>query len=246
MPIDRSHVDPTDNLLRLLDLLDTGETPVIEFVHKDILELDSYSVKDKCRVLSYTQDNLFDEEIVYELVTDFSEFEEENKNNSKANWYNKEGVPCLKWHESNFYPQNKQVKLYLQLPSANAPKERHAELSTGYYFQILNYAPWLIQPEEVRILCVSTAHVTQLDMENLAKLAEYSEDLIVVNPQPKEDHWVSIETGGSFGENFKDKKPETLSQELWDILITANEAGYHRVELDAAAKIYDKLPTFDW
>lgn len=45
------------------------------------------------------------------LLTDFTEFEEHNKTLMKSNYYDANGVPCLKWSQvERLYPKNKQSR----------------------------------------------------------------------------------------------------------------------------------------
>jgi hypothetical protein len=48
----------------------------------------------------------------YGVLLDFTKFEEYNKQFSKANFYDKYGKATLKWHESNFYPNNNKVEIF--------------------------------------------------------------------------------------------------------------------------------------
>jgi hypothetical protein len=240
MATDRSHIDPNDNLGKLLDMLDQGINPIIQWVSEDILEFDCYSVNDKCKVIDYEVDGIYENEIVYELKTDFSEFEEENKVNAKANWYNDNGNACLKWHETKYYPKDKRVILYMQLPTAAGMVEEY-NLSTGFYFKILNLpAAWLIQPQEIKILCVSTSH---MKMEDRIYLDSLKNSPLILGSRGT---WIMLEAGSKFAEEFQNDKPEELSQALWDILIAANDAGYDGVKFDYNGKVYSRLETFEW
>lgn len=58
---------------------------------------------------------------VAQLICDFSEFEEHNKKVGKANYYDKNGNPCLKWHESDFYPNTKREDVYVMDDDPTAP-----------------------------------------------------------------------------------------------------------------------------
>lgn len=48
----------------------------------------------------------------FEGVFDFSEFEEHNKSYEQPNYYDKNGVACLKWSETAYYPKDKREEMY--------------------------------------------------------------------------------------------------------------------------------------
>lgn len=49
---------------------------------------------------------------VWELLFDFSEFEECNKKFAQADFYDYNGQPVLKWHETPYYPKNKKENCF--------------------------------------------------------------------------------------------------------------------------------------
>ena len=57
-----------------------------------------------------------------EFLFDFASFEEENKVLGKANYWDQNGHPTLKWHESRYYPADKKECVYINtIPTNEAP-----------------------------------------------------------------------------------------------------------------------------
>lgn len=49
----------------------------------------------------------------YEGIFDFTEFEEHNKAYEQPNYYDKNGIACLKWSETPYYPRDKQEEMFI-------------------------------------------------------------------------------------------------------------------------------------
>jgi len=75
----------------------------------------------RARVLSIVEHS--NAEGVLEIQVDFSHWEDYNKDRAVPNFY-QDGVPCLRWHESQYYPKNGVETFYCNegsLPFAFAP-----------------------------------------------------------------------------------------------------------------------------
>lgn len=61
------------------------------------------------------------DETIFEILVDFSEFEEINKQFGQANYYDEEQKPRLFWWETNSYPKDKREKIYLDTRTEKYP-----------------------------------------------------------------------------------------------------------------------------
>lgn len=48
----------------------------------------------------------------YVVYFDFSEFEEYNKKLMKSDYYDKNGIPCLRWDQTSYYPKDLTEEVY--------------------------------------------------------------------------------------------------------------------------------------
>jgi len=69
----------------------------------ELIDLDSFEKGMRAKLVEATLKHPGEDEY-WELVFDFSFWEEYNKQFSKANWW--KGNELVKWHESPFYPKN--------------------------------------------------------------------------------------------------------------------------------------------
>lgn len=100
-------------LKSLLELMDLGKEAVIQITQGNMDDTIDYQKGMRCRCLSYTDDSMGDSEddLVIRIETSFEEFEEYNKLLSSPIWRSPKGN--VKWHESEWYPKDKKVELWL-------------------------------------------------------------------------------------------------------------------------------------
>lgn len=58
---------------------------------------------------------------VIKIQVDFSKFEEDNKKFMKSNYYDKDGIPCLKWCDKLYYPKDGKDTFYIENDRNNCP-----------------------------------------------------------------------------------------------------------------------------
>jgi len=76
-----------------------------DYVEKHDMDFDK---RQRAKVVDAHVDN----DGVWRISLDFSYWEEYNKQFAKANWYDKDSNPTLKWHETRFYPKNCLTTIY--------------------------------------------------------------------------------------------------------------------------------------
>jgi hypothetical protein len=62
------------------------------------------------------------EERMWYITIDFSFWAEYNKAKQEPIWYDKNGEPCIKWHQTDFYPKNHLYSFYYE-PSSDYEEE---------------------------------------------------------------------------------------------------------------------------
>lgn len=74
-----------------------------------------FSPNQKAKVIGVSIENNSNDpkELVYQLIVDFSEFEEFNNSIAEANYWDKDHQPTLKWCETDFYPKNKRTSFFI-------------------------------------------------------------------------------------------------------------------------------------
>jgi hypothetical protein len=93
----------------------------------------------------------------------------------------------------------------------------------------------------LRVLDVSTSHITQEDDEKLSEgvmhlvyhTLEYG--YLVSTYEPSEEEWVDVLVNS-----------DGLSKELVNLIVYAGKHNYDYVMLDRDGTLYEGLPTFDW
>lgn len=90
---------------------------IVEFTPR-IEEMEAYAETGiRARILSITAEGTSRKELdehIYIIKFDYSEFDEFNTRYETANYYDKNGVPCLTARQSGFY--NPQEKIYFGTP----------------------------------------------------------------------------------------------------------------------------------
>jgi hypothetical protein len=96
----------------------------------------------------------------------------------------------------------------------------------------------LTDPEIVKTIVFSTAHITAADSEALHEMNRkgyvYSDNFA---------HRVILE---SFDENKQSFVGHGLSHAFFDLIETAKKYECNKVEFDSDGPVYDCVPVFDW
>lgn len=99
--------------------------------------------------------------------------------------------------------------------------------------------------DQFKAICFSNHHIRESDKDRLTQMSECPDNNHVLE---FEHGWrIKLRDHGS-GKNRKqlqDCLPD-LSQECYELLATALEAGYRMVELDCDATVYESFPVFEW
>jgi hypothetical protein len=114
-------VNITDEKVRqLVELLDTGKQPVIQFT-TGLSESIDYEKGMQCKCVSYRDDSLGVEpdDLVIIVKTNFSDFTEYNKLFESSVWGGKADGEWVKWSESVWYPTDYEVNIFLGNDSGN-------------------------------------------------------------------------------------------------------------------------------
>lgn len=88
-----------------IKILSSGIKPVVEF--DDTWE--DFDKGMRGRIISYgheRQDSMF-------FICDLSEYEDYNDMFDQGNWNDPNGIPCLKWRETKYYPKDGKYKIVL-------------------------------------------------------------------------------------------------------------------------------------
>jgi len=105
----KAAVSKDDNALAaVLGLVRDGQKPVIEFVGGIEEQETGFDVGMRARVVGLADIG----DGVTELLCDFSEFEEFNKQFGKPDYYDENGVARLHFWETRYYPKDRREKVY--------------------------------------------------------------------------------------------------------------------------------------
>ncbi|EPZ47695.1 hypothetical protein [Alicyclobacillus acidoterrestris] len=100
------------NAKQFYELVQSGTRPVIEITQEYDEGAD---IGMRMRALSISIDDPESQYACYIIKCDLKEFENYNEPFEKANWYDKNGQPTLKWRETGFYPRDGITELYLNV-----------------------------------------------------------------------------------------------------------------------------------
>lgn len=137
---------------KLIELLNAGKQPVIEITQETMTDTIDYEKGMRCRCISYTDDSVDDtpDGLVLIVETTFTEFEKRNKAFSTPVWNSLESGKSglCKWHESTWYPKDKQVALFLGNEDENSFKFVDDSETSVFDLYLaakseLNYVEWL-------------------------------------------------------------------------------------------------------
>ena len=129
-----------------IKMIDNGLQPVIEFT-KEIEELDlDIDAGMRCKVLSCSEPSKDD--ITVTLKCDLNEFRKYNEPFAKANFYDKNGNPILKWFDTLQYPKDGIYNIYIDTTDEYELLFNVVEESIHYRRYIeseskLSYVNWL-------------------------------------------------------------------------------------------------------
>lgn len=101
------------NFKTLLEQIDLGLFPIIEFIkNEEYLDFE-IGMRAKCTGYTVELDDSEEEDTVYKIYLDFSEFKELNAQLEKSIWYGEDRTKLYKWSETKSFPQDCKTYIYL-------------------------------------------------------------------------------------------------------------------------------------
>ena len=95
----------------LLDLLVAGKRPVIRF-NKNIEDFDDGPDEGlMAKIVGYHKNDDINFIVV---MCDLKPYEKYNDKLMVADWFNDKKIPCLKWNQTSYYPENGIYELYVE------------------------------------------------------------------------------------------------------------------------------------
>lgn len=99
--------------------------------------------------------------------------------------------------------------------------------------------------DQFKAICFSNHHIRESDKDRLIEMAECQDNNYVLEFEHGWRIKLRDHDGDENGETLQDYLPD-LSQDCYDLLAKALEAGYRMVELDCDATVYESFPVFEW
>lgn len=84
----------------------------IVFGNLDRYDID-YAEGQKAIIYDVRLEYVGEREFIFEVLTDFSKFEDHNKALNLPDYYDRAGKPSLYFHETDFYPKDGKIEFYI-------------------------------------------------------------------------------------------------------------------------------------